>query len=442
MLHRIREQLSNFARHWFVRNTVLLQTGSFAGTLAQAVTGVLLARLLQPELFGIYTLAFSVAGLTSLFLGGGTQDAVSVIVGESYARQDRERLREGFAYLIKVSFFAVLLALAVAAWAPLLTDIFYGNRLIGWYAMIVIAAASISTLFFSVASLGFQVAGEIKSLTGLVMIDQMLRFGLSLLLAFLGGGVLGAVSGHLIGSIFIFILSLRLWSRLRQYNQIFPSLIELFREVRRVAFTKYLSFSFWITVDRNIATLYATLPVLLTGLFVSPSEVTFFKLALGYINVSLSLLGPISTLLNVEFPRMKVMGIHQLIRNFIRVSGYGLLLSSILTIAAMAISPVAFHILYGPNFRASVPYVFGLALYGALFGIGVGLGPMWRAVKRVDVSIIINLLTLGIGVPLGLLVIRNYGLWGSVAMVTAWYTVSHFASFLYLQHLLRRLPNR
>jgi O-antigen/teichoic acid export membrane protein len=108
----------------------------------------------------------------------------------------------------------------------------------------------------------------------------------------------------------------------------------------------------------------------------------------------------------------------------------------LLTGAALWVAPLAFRFFYGESFMMSVRYVYGLFAYGALFGIGVGLGPMWRAVNKVRVSILINLSTLGAGVPLGLYLIKNWGLWGSVMMVTIWYSVSHFISFFYLARLL------
>jgi hypothetical protein len=70
-------------------------------------------------------------------------------------------------------------------------------------------------------------------------------------------------------------------------------------------------------------------------------------------------------------------------------------------------------------------------------GIGVGLGPMWRAINKVRVSILINTLILVGGIPLGLWLIKNYGLWGSVIMVTIWFTVSHVISFIYLVRKLK-----
>ena len=85
-----------------------------------------------------------------------------------------------------------------------------------------------------------------------------------------------------------------------------------------------------------------------------------------------------------------------------------------------------------------VNYVFGLFVYGALYGIGVGLGPMWRAINKVKVSITINLIILGAGIPLGLFLIRSFGVWGAVIMTTMLFTVSHFVSFIYLARELKR----
>jgi len=50
----------------------------------------------------------------------------------------------------------------------------------------------------------------------------------------------------------------------------------------------------------------------------------------------------------------------------------------------------------------------------------------------VKVSIIINSLVMVGGIPLGLWLIENYGLSGSVIMVTIWFTISHLISFVYL----------
>lgn len=432
-----KQKLNYLRQSLFIRNVATLQIGSFGGTLVQAVFGILIARMLQPELFGIYSLSIGLAALAGLLLGAGMQDAVATLVGSAYARDDKEELRNILAFLLKITFYAGLLTLLVFVFLPLIANYFYGNSLIGWYAGIVLLAVFLSNSFSAVVQLSLQVVGKIKSLALIIFGDQFLRSGLALSFILLGFSVLGGVSGHLVGAGTIFIFSFFIWRKLWQFNKIFPSFSELISAAKSVSVFKYLNFSFWVAVDRNMGNLYMALPVVLTGIYVSAGEVSFFKLAFGYVNAVLSLLGPISTLLNMEFPKIQVDDPKKLRNNFIRVSIFGLLISIVLTLAAILISPTVFRILYGESFISSVSYVFGLVIYGGLYGIGVGLGPMWRAISKVKVSIMINFVILGAGIPLGLWLIKSYGLWGSVITVTLWFTVSHFISFIYLATKLR-----
>lgn len=428
----LKEKLTYFRQSLFVRNVATLQMGSFGGTLAQAVFGIFIARFLQPELFGVYSLAIGLAALAGLLLGAGMQDAMATLVASSYARNDREELADTLAFLLKITYYTGLTTLIIFFFVPFIADYFYGNSMIGWYAGMVLLAVFISTSFNALVQLGLQVSGRVKTLSWLIFGDQFLRSGLALLFIFLGFGVLGGVAGHFVGAVAIFVFSFFVWRRLKKVYDIFPSFGELISAARNISVFKYLNFSFWVAMDRNIGNLYMALPVVLTGIYVSSGEVAFFKLAFGYLNIVLSLLGPISVLLNMEFPKILVEDPTKLRNNFIKVSFFGLAISIVLTAGAILISPLAFRILYGESFMSSVNYVFGLAVYGALFGIGVGLGPIWRAINKVKVSIFINLVILGGGIPLGLWLIRIYGLWGSVIIVTLWFTVSHLISYLYL----------
>lgn len=441
LLKTLFERLSYFWNHRFVQGVALLQVGTFINTFIQAAAGIVIARLLQPELFGIYTLAFSLASFLSAFVGIGIQDAVGSILGEAYGRRDGRAIKDVSAFLLKACLMIGLVLLLLFPFLSIVSGAFYDSRQIGTYAGIIMLASLFSTSFFSLATLGFQVIGRIGAMTALSVLDQVIRFGSSILFVFLGFGVLGGVNGHLAGALLVFLISLLMWSGMHRRDPIFPFLTETVRHIRRVALATYLRFSFWVTLDRNFAMLYMVLPVLMVGVFVSAAEVTFFKLAFGYINLVLSLLGPISVLLNVEFPRTKAVETAKLRSNFIKVSLYAMGASLVLTAGAIITAPFVFRFLYGVNFLPSVPLVAGFFVYGALFGIGVGLGPMWRAINEVRTSILINLTVLGIGIPLGVWLIRGFHIWGAVAMVTLWYTASHFTSFFYLAYRLRRIES-
>ena len=432
LFRTVTEKLRYYYRHKFIKQTATLQAGSFAGNVIQAVAGILIARFLQPELLGIYSLAFGLAAASSLIVGMGIQEAVSSLLGRAYVQKDAPEIKNILGFMFKITFLATIVVLIFSAFLPTIAGRLYGNSIIGLYASIIVVAVVLSSFFFTLAYSALQVTGRIKSLTYLIVTDQALRSGLSLVLVIFGFGVLGAVSGHLIGALIVSIFSVFLFMGLKTKDSIFPEMYQLLVGLKSVSLKKYFGFTFWVALDRNMGNLFMALPVILTGIYVTASEVSFFRLAFGYINLALSLLGPISILLNVEFPKLQIENKERLVQNFKKISFYSLGLSTFLTVSAVVFSPLAFKILYGDNFLPSVPYVAGLVIYGALYGIGVGLGPMWRTVNGVKISIIINLLILGAGIPLGLWLIKNYGLWGSVIMVTMWFTVSHFVSFIYL----------
>ena len=427
----------NLKQRWFIRNVATLQAGSFSGTVIQAIIGIFIARLLQPELFGIYSLAIGMAGMTSLILGMGIQEAVSSLLGRAYARKDNVEIENILGFMLKITFLAALMVILISAFLPTIAGRLYGNSFIGVYAAIVVIATVFSSLFFTLAYSSFQVTGRVKSLGLLILSDQSLRYVLSLIFVFIGFGVSGAVSGQLAGAIIIFMVSVFLFNNLTKRESIFPGLSRLMSVARKVDVKKYLGFTFWVALDRNMGNVYMALPVILTGIYVSASEVSFFKLAFGYMNLVLSLLGSISVLLNVEFPKIQIENREQLYKSFRKISLYSLALSVVLSFGAAIVSPIAFKVLYGESYIPSIKYIFGLIAYGSLFGIGVGLGPMWRAINKVKISIMINSVILATGIPLGLWLIKNYGLWGSVIMATIWFSVSHIVSFVYLIRKLK-----
>lgn len=427
----------NLRQRPFIRNVAMLQAGSFGGTIIQAVIGIVIARLLQPELFGVYALAIGMASMTSLILGMGIQEAVSSLLGRAYAKEDKAEVENILGFMLKITFLAALIVIVVSFFLPSIANGLYGNSLIGVYAAIVAIAAILSSFFFTLAYSSFQVAGRVKSLATLLLSDQSLRYVLSLIMVLAGFGVVGAVSGQLAGAIIVFMLSALLFKNFTKNERLFPNLRQLISSARKVKIKKYFGFTFWVALDRNMGNVYMALPVILTGVYVTTAEVSFFKLAFGYMNIVLSLLGPISILLNVEFPKIQIENKEQLYKNFKKISLYSLVLSIVLSIGAAVVSPIAFRILYGESYLPSIKYVLGLIAYGSLFGIGVGLGPMWRAINKVKASILINSIILGAGVPLGLWLIKSHGLWGAVIMVTAWFSVSHLISFFYLIRKLK-----
>ena len=438
----LKERFTGLYNHSFLRNVALLQVGSILGTLLQALAGIFIARLLQPELFGVYALAFSLASLAGIFMATGVGDGITSIVAGAYARRDRDTIAEALGFLLKIaSIIGVVVAIGLIL-LPIISNLLYHRYDIGLFAAIVVLASIISNLLFSVSQVAFQAERKIATATIFIFIDLFVRWGLSLLLVFSGYKILGAAIGHLIGSLIVFAIIGLSWNRLLSANSLIPPLGQILRKAISVSWRKFIRYSFWVALDRNMATLFSFLPISLAGIYFVSSDVAFYKIPFGFANLALSLLGPISTMLNIEFPRLREESLEKMRSSFLKVTFYSVIFSAFLVVCAAIISPVAFKILYGESFMPSVQYAYGFIIYGIFNGLGVGLGPMWRAINKVKVSILINTIVLAIGIPMGLYFLKHYGIWGGVWMVTAWFAVSHVASFIYLYFIgLERTKN-
>ena len=139
----IQERINYFRQHWFVKNLAILQIGNFGNTFIQGLTGIIIARLLQPELFGVYAISFSLAGLLVMVVSFGIQDTGAAIVGGTYAQENHQGTKEAFLFLGRIAFIIAVLSVVAVLVAPTLAEKIYHNSRIGWYAGILVMASFI-----------------------------------------------------------------------------------------------------------------------------------------------------------------------------------------------------------------------------------------------------------------------------------------------------------
>ncbi len=421
----------------FIRRTLQFQLGSVGAVLVQAITGVLLARLLGPHEYGRYVIVMSMAAIGSVLLGAGAADAMAPVLSRARHSGDDAGVHDAMLFLGKFVLATGAVVFFLGLSMPGIAGHFYGDRMLGWFAFMILVAAAVSTVLLVPVQLGLQVFGKVGRLSALVFTDQAIRQGFVVGLVFAGLGVAGAALGHIVGAVIMVGVSTVFWWRLRRAWSLIPTIGSLWCDTPQNG-KQYIRPTLWVLVDRNLAMLYSAAPVALAALFLTATDVSYFKIALGWLTLALALLAPVSILLNTELARIQVQQPSQLQARFIRVTGVAVGVSASVTLmAAIAARPI-FSLLYGVEYEAAVPLVYWLIPFGALFGLGIALGPMWRALNRVRISILINLFVLAAGVPLALVAMRYWGALGAVAMVTGWYTASHGISFVYLLRVLKK----
>ncbi|HUO75855.1 MAG TPA: oligosaccharide flippase family protein, partial [Candidatus Paceibacterota bacterium] len=436
------ERIRQFSAHHLVRKTAILQVGSISGTVVQAIAGIFLARLLGPDSYGRFALAFSIAAVCSVFIGGSLTDAIAPSLSRAWASRDRKSYLATVGFYLRFVAVCAAVTLVVIAILPWVTGHLYHDTGLGWLASVIIIASIISVSVFALVQLSLQVAGRFTWLSSLTFTDVFVRYGASVASVLAGFGVAGAVSGHLIGAAVMLVLAATLYARIERKEPFLPAFRTFVRLARDAVWQPLLKPTLLVLADSNFALLYGALPIAMVGLYVRGAELAYFKLAFGYLMLAMTAMGPVSTVMNVHFPTIQTTDPVKLRRTFVRITQAAVALSTGITAVVLAISPLVFRVLYGRVYLPAIPYVYGFAVFGALFGLGVGLGPMWRALNKVRTSIIINSITLGLGIPLGLALIHVWHLWGAVIMVTLWYSASHAVSFWYLTRWLKLHPER
>ena len=379
----------NFIKISFVRDVGILQTGKFFSVFLSVIGSIALARLLQPELYGIYGLVFAFVGLVGIFTDWGGSYAGLTLLAEAYAQKDKEAIKNILTYFVKITLLAIgILGILSIVFAPFLTDLIYQNNQVGQWARIILVAVFIG-IFYNLLVIVLQSLRKIKKLTILESINKVAYLVFPVGLLWAGFGLAGVIWGHFISSFIFLILSFLIYSSLAQKKEYLPSFKEIFSNFGKIKINKYFKFGFLIALDKNIGRLIALLPVLILGYLTSPAEIGYFKIALGYITIPTLVLGPISRLLMVQLPKSKSYGLDILKRHFFKTTLYSGAIATLMLIPFVVLAPFLINLFYGREYSPSIQLVYYLAIMTILSGLGVGISSFYRTVNRMKTSIAI-----------------------------------------------------
>lgn len=191
---------------------LLLFGGGTLATLLSAVCSIIVARLLGPELYGVYSLSLIVSNFLMVFTDFGVGPALTRYVAYYNSRGESSRVLSLMSTGLSFSFTEALIVLLVGlTLADKLTVVLLNRPELS--TLVSITLPLILFHSFSIAAsyslLGFN---DMRSYVAVDILRQASRAILTPLLIILGFGVLGAVTGYvtaymlsfLVGTLFIF----------------------------------------------------------------------------------------------------------------------------------------------------------------------------------------------------------------------------------------------
>ncbi|HNP75081.1 MAG TPA: oligosaccharide flippase family protein [bacterium] len=427
MITRIR----NLFKKRFIKDTIVLQFASVFSTGLSFIASVVFARTLGVEGYSAYALIFAFVGIVGIFMNIGTNQSALTLLSGAYAQKDRDKARNILTYYVQVTGTVLLVVgFSIILISPFLTKFFYGDSTIGQLARVIILV-DIIKIFFGMYIIVLQVIRQIKILAVIENINKVFYVAVPVTLVLIGWGLKGIVFGHLIVASGFAVFAWISYSRLAKNDPILPSWSEIFSNMFKSRFSYYFRFGFMIAIDKNIVSLYSTLPIFILGLF-SINDVAILKIAIAYAGLPLTLIGPVSRLLSVHLPITKSYSLSILKRDFVRSSVGSFLITSGLVVIFALMAPILIPLVYGQEYVLSVYLSFPLLVGSAITALGVGNGSAFRTLNLMRKSIYVNAVAVLTGAGVIYFFMKHYPITVSVYPVAAWVPVSTLIFYAYL----------
>jgi O-antigen/teichoic acid export membrane protein len=386
-----------------VRGSLILFASNLAATAINAVTIIVVARLLGPAGYGTYSLALVIPGILQLFIGFGALPAV-VRYAAYYTSVGREDEAKRFTMNVIIFLFVTGSILTVVSFllAGSLSSLILQRPDLGPYVQL----TSVSVLGTTVlqTATASAIGWNWMALSGSTSVSQaLIKLALAPLLVIVGFGVTGALVGHLAsyflaGTIGVAILYLR---RLRGFGSVKDFVADV-KEMNVYGIPVYAG-----TVIAGLASYFVL--VLLAHI----ANNTVY----GYYQAAVNFTAPItllaSAMVSALFPAFASIDgvkadVNTAFRHAYRFVAY--LLTPLIVFIIAGAGPLV-RILYGVNYTASVPYLQIMAFAYLPIAFGYSVHPaFFNGFARTRLTFVLYLtasITLVLAAPL---LAETYGL--------------------------------
>ncbi len=308
--------------------------------LGGIIFSILLARILLPDLYGLYSLVFSVVVTISAFTDLGVNSALSRYLAESLSKgkkfEDEARSRVRFLFNLKVILsFGISLILFLLS-TVIATAIFHKPemalplRMGSIYLLVLSIQGFFAMIFYPLKKLKYGLFAEV--------IFQVAKIGLFLLFIKMYLSVsnvfLAMALAFFISAAFYFLIIL-----FKHKKLFFGKLVKI--EKRKI--TIFLG---WITLFTAFSSLYSTINTLVLGFFVDNNFVAYYS-------AILSIVLPLSVVINlggIVLPIFTEITGKRLKRGFKKIVKYSAIVSIPSSVGLAFILIPVLRVIYGPSY--------------------------------------------------------------------------------------------
>ena len=314
---------------------------------------ILIARLLLPELFGIYALALSIVTIFLTFTNLGVNETFLRYVSDALGKKDKNKARGYLRYLLKIkTVFLVLVILIILLFSKFLSYDIYNKPLL-FYPLIFSCLFIIAESFKNFIGQLFLATKNLKPLPLLGLLHQTAKISFSILaililsLEFKVVGLFLALA--LAGFIHLFLYILVLY---KKDKTLFIGKKE---SIDKKTINKYLKF---MGIASLSLVFFGSIDILMLGKFVELSY-------LGYYRVALSLIITIASLFSLSgvlLPMFTQIDKKRFERGFQKTFRYLMLIAIPATAGVLFIGKYLIFTIYGKEYLLAVSSLYFLSI--------------------------------------------------------------------------------
>ena len=401
-----------------VRGGFFLFLGRISSTIIMALTSILVARLLGPENYGLYTIILIAPSFLITLSDLGISPALTRFSAQLHTegknREAASLIKAGI--LFKLTFTLIISLFLIIVSEKIATHVL--NRpgigpLIRIASLYLIGQAVLNSV--SSAFIGLDEAGK-SSL--LMNVQAVVKAVASPLLIVLGLGVAGAVMGTGVGFVVAAasgatILLLHTCQKLKR-DSMQSENISFLQGLKTI-----ISYGTPLYLSALIGSLHVQIRHILLALFISNVSIGNYHTAMNFTILITLLASPIATTLFPAFSKLNIEKHRTQIEKMFKLSiKYTSLIIIPASTALALLSKNIVHTLYGSQYQTAPTYLTLYMLSFLLTGLGMYvIGALFNSQGDTRTTLKINLINLAISIPLASILIPTHGVPGLITSI-------------------------
>ncbi|MBC7115162.1 MAG: flippase [Archaeoglobi archaeon] len=406
-----------------LRNAVYNSTSVLIGNLAGIIITIYVARALKPELFGIYSLALSVAFLLLTFTDLGVNGTLIRYGAHAHSRGDRELFR---GYLRTLSKIKLLLASSTSLLVFILSDpvsevVFQKTSLSAPLKIM-----SFFILFFSLSSFAnsiFNALNDFRANLIKSIVYELSRLLFIPLFIFMGLSVLGALFGYVIAALLsLLVLSILL---IRNHSSL------IFGKASSVNLRRIMRFTGYLTIGSITWVVFAYVDSVMIGMFLPAEEVGYYRASYNII----SAISGVVSIPSVLFPVFVHLEGRDLRNAFSRTFRYASILAIPSAFGLITIGEPLIRFVYGAEYLPSVRVLNILSFLIITSALGFW-GILFNAKEKPEYPVYCSFFGMLVNIVLNYFLILRMGIEGAalatvISNAFVWSLLAHFSSRMF-----------